>query len=196
MALPSVLLVLVACSPASPFHASIALKPVPPPPSVTKIPVTVGIYYAPAFRTYEHTWRQDGTTFHLNVGNASMRLLTACVAALAERTLVVARRPPLRAVPPVAAVIETEITTFNLMYTAIRAQASVTYRFTLYSSEGAALGSWTVTGAGASLPFAYITPGYGPRDAATNAMEDAAKTFSSGFHEVPEVQGWLQQVTS
>src|SRR6185369_9651133 len=109
MALPSVLLVLVACSPASPFHASIALKPVPPPPSVTKIPVTVGIYYAPAFRTYEHTWRQDGTTFHLNVGNASMRLLTACVAALAERTLVVARRPPLRAVPPVAAVIEAAI---------------------------------------------------------------------------------------
>ena len=151
-----------------------------PTPLIEPLPVTVGVYYSPELRTNEPTavrLPNENTTYKLSVGPAAAAMLERVFAAMFERTVVVASRPPLPAGgSDVAAVIEPAITFtvgLDLFYIVIN--------LTLYAPDGASLMSWSASGIGSG------------KDAAA-ALRDAAAVIMTEFAAQPEVKEWLSSI--
>jgi len=163
------------------------------PPSVTPVPLAVGVYYSPEFRAYEHVRVRQKMRFVAPFGQASVALFDRVLPMIFEGVVPVASPPPLgEGGPKLAAVIEPKIEAFDFDWPVVLAfgayTAEVTYRFTLYSPEGNPFASWTVRGDGNPVGLQAGVP-----KAIDLAMEDAAKKFMAGFRDVPEVRRWLRQ---
>ena len=155
-----------------------------PTPLIEPLPVTVGVYYSPELRTNEPTVRLPkrcpwcgSSMYKLSVGPAAAAMLERVFAAMFERTVVVASRPPLPAGgSDVAAVIEPAIT-FNVG----RDFISIGIYLTLYAADGASLKSWSASGTG-------------PGTDAAAALRDAAAVIMTEFAAQPEVKEWLSSI--
>lgn len=163
---------------------------------MTEIPLSVGIYYDPKFRTYEHHFSVGTTSYNFYLGKASVELFNETFPILFKSAVPVISRPPL---PPVmtkvAAVIEPKIEEFKeahpLFLIGTTFSAEITYRLTLYNLEGEQIISSTFMGQGEmpASPFNYSRP---PGKATSIAMQEAAEKFMSEFPNLPQVQQWIK----
>jgi hypothetical protein len=166
-------------------------------PAVSKVPTTVGIYYAPEFRIYKHEGSRGGDKWIFGLGEASVKLFDQAFPQLFKSVLNVTQRPPLdTAGPEMTGVIEPKIESFNFSLPMVKLgayTADIAYRFTLYSMQGDPVASWLVQGSGSQhgqLGFEFTR---WPGEAADLAMQDGATKFLTGFRYVPEVRRWLQR---
>jgi hypothetical protein len=187
----SLVLLLGACSHAVPLQPQTDL------PSLTdKIAVVVGVHYSPDFQAFE--WRESelGDTWIFPLGPASVRLLnSAFAAAFAETRPVSGPPPPPRGDKAVDWIIEPRIEAFGVQIPALKTgvyRASIAYRFTVLTADGAPLASWLVQGEGGKSGELGFEFARWPGEAADLAMQDAARRFIESVSQVPELARWLR----
>lgn len=165
-------------------------------PRPEPIPLRIGVYYSPEFRsfTYRHYLPTD-TAYIL--GKPSVRLVNAALALLFIEVVEVPR-PGLGASlrGDLAGVIEPRIVSAAYEYPRAGTRVfpvHITYGFTAYSRRGEAVASWDVTGQGTE-------PTSNPFDAPSSirrnfehAMREAAWKLTSGFRDFPEIRRWLEE---
>jgi len=179
------------------------------PPKVTKLPLSVGVYYSVALRDHEHVFTPGLRPFVIRSGRASVNLFDQLLPLTFDRVVAVSHRPPLVAEgATVVAVLEPSIESLEVklerraVLSNLVAAAEVTYRFILHAPEGATVASWSVKGSGRGegrrrfspdQPFeAVLAELFEALSAAIHrAMHDAATKFMTNIREVPEVRQWL-----
>jgi hypothetical protein len=120
------------------------------PPSVTQVPLAVGVYYSPEFCAHKHEDSRKGDRWIFPLGEASVTLFDQVLPRLFKSVLPVQTRHPLAtSAPALAVVIEPKIEVFDFAIPFLKTgtySAELTYRFTLYSPQGNPFASWLVKG--------------------------------------------------
>jgi hypothetical protein len=168
-----------------------------PPATISKLPITVGVYYSPEFKDYQYVGSRTGDQWKFPLGAASVKLHNQALPVLFMNYFLVQTRPPFSAgTTECNAVIEPRIEAFDFDLPFLKTGsygAEITYRYTLYSLKGDPVASWIIKGSGAK----HGKPGFEfarwPGEAADLAMQDAVNKFITTFSEVPEVRAWLKQ---
>lgn len=192
-ALCAVLLLMAvsACAHAIPINPTIIEASAPP-----RVAASIGVYFSEEFRTFEHSGSRGGDTWVFPLGPASIDLFTKVFDQVFERAETVQTLPPLGPEhTELAAVIEPRIEEFDFHIPFFKTQtytAEITYRFVLHAASGEPVASWTVTGEGAKPGSVGFEFAKWPGQAADAALEDAARKFSDGILNVPEVRRWLK----
>ncbi len=177
----------------------VTLKPeINRPPNMAQIPLTVGVYYDTAFRSYEHRMIIMRYCFDFFLGKDSVALFDDIFPIVFERAVPVICRPPLPpGGPMVSAVIEPKIDEFKVVHPRVLVgnySIGITYRFTLYTPEGDQIASSTFMGQGEKYSYlGGFSPYQAPREAATLAMQGALEKFMSEFPNLPHVREWIRQ---
>jgi len=162
------------------------------PPPVTKIPITLGVYYDADFRSNSQALFLNAGHRHIwPIGKASVTLFDQALPQLFQKVVPVSKRPPLgKDEGPVAAVMQPRIEEFDCASWPFI--SSVTYRITLYLPDGSSFASYLVKGKG-EVSFSETWLHWDNLGvAASYALQDGVRNFMTGFLKVPEVQRWLQ----
>ena len=169
-------------------------------PRPEPVPLRMGVYYPPELRSF--TYRHHLTDTAWILGKPSVRLLGAALSLLFADVVEVPRHG---AGPSpgahVAGVIEPRLVSASAVYWSDehvkrgeRVQpVRVTFGFTLYTTDGARVAPWEVTGRGEEP---VVNPLGGVQTLKRNfehAMREAAWNFTRGFRDVPEVRRWLEE---
>lgn len=180
-----------ACSHAIPINPAIETYTASPP-----VAEKVGVYFSEEFQNFEHSGSRYGDTWIFPLGPASVDLFTGVFRQVFERAEIVQSLPPLGPeFAELTAVIEPRIEEFDFHLPFLKTQtytAEITYRFVIYAANGEPVASWTVTGEGARPGQIGFDFAKWPGQAADAALEDAARKFSRGILNVPEVRRWLK----
>ncbi len=161
-------------------------------PLIERFPLTIGVYYDPAFRAYEGT--TEDKTLKISLGPGSIAVLDQALASAFERVVQVGARAASPGEPVgVDAIIEPTIDAvyLNPLSSVPPSGVRITYGMTLYSPQGERLTFWQVTGVGAH-PWSV---GWGPSVAARateNALRDAAAQVLVSLDREPGVQRSLK----
>ncbi len=153
-------------------------------PLVEPLPLTVGVYYGPAFRIHESTVKRSGASrvdrYHLRLGPSSVALFDRILEAQFTEVRHVDATPPLEAgEPELDAVIEVAFQTVGLM--------SVGYDLTLYSPTGREIAKFDVN---SSIYYGHANEENVAR-ALRVAMRNAAARFLVDLPDHPDVHAWL-----
>jgi hypothetical protein len=169
-------------------------------PRPEPVPLRIGVYYSPEFRSFTYRHHFSDTAWIL--GEPSVKLIREALALLFIEVVEVPRPSSgtdLRG--DLAGVIEPRIASAEAVYlseehlkagVAVQPVHIITYGFTLYSPSGKPVTSWDVTGRGTGpvgtnpLPATSV-----PRWNFEYAMREAAWKLTSGFRDIPEVREWL-----
>ncbi|MFQ5579073.1 MAG: hypothetical protein ACE5FZ_00535 [Nitrospiria bacterium] len=164
---------------------------------IVKIPISVGIYYSPEFKTYNQDRKTGPHRWVIPLGQASVAAFDQAIKKVFDRTIHVSSRPPFTHNNyKVDTVIEPKIEHFNFDLPLFMGtySAEVVYRITLYSSDGTPFISWTVRGTGERPSgFDYLTHATPIGEATDLAIQGAITKFMTGFSDVPEVKNWLRK---
>jgi hypothetical protein len=192
-ALGATLLALAGCT--TQFEAESSI----PPPLVEKIPVVVGVYLSPEFRTKVYTEDRDGGDYRISIGGAQsegfMRLMTA----LFEQAIPVdAVDAGARTDPRIRGVIEPVLEDFAFVTpldSGTGAYAvSLRYKVTGYRPDGQVIDTWTYTGYGAAKNEGMLPGGdEALRKAVRLAMRDAGAKLATELRDQAVVRGLLPQ---
>ncbi len=177
-----------------------------PLPSVKSIPLHVGVYFSPEFRSYEYRYKgykisgEPGDMESFAIGEASVDLFNQLLRGMFKNTVEVQQRPPLSSRGmKLAGVIEPNIEKFKLTKSQERPRrrrryrVQLTYRFTVYAPDGKIAVFW-VSGRGRSTDRRFATTGKIFGEATDKAMKDAGRRFATSFLEIPEIQQWLESI--
>ena len=160
-------------------------------PLVEPLPLTVGIYFSPEFRTYHASLCVPSLCNEYDLGPPSVTLFEILVAGLFEKVLVVDSTSPPDSNLKVAGIIAPTIANFEYrLYQ--DGYHHIAYRLTLYSPAGANLGAWEVDGA-ASIEAVSFPHTNGKIARVT--MRRAAANFVRGFRKEPVVMNWLEKTS-
>jgi hypothetical protein len=156
-------------------------------PLVEPLPLTVGVYYGPAFRIHESTIKRSGASwvdrYHLRLGPSSVALFDRILEAQFTEVRHVDGPPPLEAgEPQLDAVIEVAFHSVGLM--------SVGYDLTLYAHTGQVIAKFDVNG-GVYYDNANEENVAG---ALRVAMRNAAARFLVDLPDHPDVHAWLMSL--
>ncbi len=185
----------------SAYACEIPLAPkVPEPERVAPIPLTIGLYISPEFRETVYVHTHSISRYTSPIGEGSAGLLERALPTMFERVVIVGAHPPIEgAQPDLAGVIVPRLEAFSLDWPSVvffgtAFQAKVSYRFTLYETDGTPLGSWLVTGSGKRLAtpehlLSTTTAGV----AFDRAAQSAVKKFMVGFRRTPEAKRWMRR---
>lgn len=148
------------------------------PPLVESLPLTVGIYFSPEFRTYRGS--QCGFLYcnEYDLGPQSVALFEIIAAGLFDKVRAIDSMPSTDSNLNVAGILAPTIADFDV------GNQQITYRVTLYSPAGSEIGAWEVNG----FTIHPFLPGTRTR----LAMRDAAAKFVKGFRKEPVVMRWLE----
>jgi len=186
----------------------VSLNPkIDPLPTVKPIPLHVGLYFSPEFRSYEYRYEgykisgEPGDKESFAIGEASVDLFNQLLQGMFKDTVEVQQRPPLSSsgMMKLAGVIEPNIEEFKLAKSQEqprrrrRYRVQLTYRFTLYAPDGKISVFW-VSGRGRSTDRRFATTGKIYGEATDEAMKDAGRRFATSFLEIPEIQRWLESI--
>ena len=162
-------------------------------PSISKIPLSVGIYYSPELRSYKYENDLPGCKV-APLGQASVTLFERLFPMMFHSAVTLESRQDLLSNKTnLSLVIEPDIENAECTWSR-GAYLRITYHFTLYSPNGEALAYWGVMGWGMA-EFQVVLYGPSPvsRKAAELAMEDAASKIAIQFGEIPAVKRLLQE---
>jgi hypothetical protein len=173
-----------------------------PPPTMEKLALTIGVWYAPDFVNHEFfdeaTSRAE-SSWLVKSGQAQVQMWDILLAGMFTRVVPLAERPgPGQGKASVDAVLIPEVV--ELQY-ALPAQTNVKvyeiwirYRLQLVTSGGDPIADWNMSAYGKTPTALLQTDQSAVNLAAVMALRDAGANFATSFSRVPEVQAWLQQV--
>jgi hypothetical protein len=161
---------------------------------VSKLPLTVGVYYADNFRTYKHREDRWGSGYEVDLGPGHVHLADQLFNLEFAGTVPVAS---LDAVPKdahFAAIVEPRIERFSFLtardtggqYFAV----TIDYRLNLFNAKGERIDSFTFVGYG-SAPSTGMSSANPLAAATQSAMRDAAAKFLVQFPEQGTVKKLL-----
>ncbi len=173
-----------------------------PPPTMEKLPLTIGVWYAPEFINHEffdEAKSRAESSWLVKSGQAQVQMWDVLLAGMFARVVPLAERPgPGQGKPSVDAVFIPEVA--ELQY-ALPTQTNVKvyeiwirYRLQLLTPGGDPIADWTMSAYGKTPTALLQTDQSAVNLAAVMALRDAGAHFATGFSRVPEVQVWLQQV--
>ncbi|MFB3060296.1 MAG: hypothetical protein ACE10C_02900 [Candidatus Binatia bacterium] len=173
---------------------------------IKPIPLDVGVYFSPEFRSYEYRYEgykisgEPGDKESFAIGEASVDLFNQLFQGMFKSTVEVQQRPTLSSSGmKLAGVIEPNIEEFKLTKSQEqpgrrrRYRVQLTYRFTVYAPDGKISVFW-VSGRGRSTDRRFATTGKIYGEATDEAMKDAGKRFATRFLKIPEIQQWLESI--
>ncbi|KGE04466.1 hypothetical protein HRUBRA_00931 [Pseudohaliea rubra DSM 19751] len=170
-----------------------------PEPTMSKLPLTLGVWYDDAFRQHEFFDEAKGraeTDWLVRTGEAQVQLWDTLLAGMFERVVPMDARPaPEQMNPAVDAVLIPRVD--ELQY-AIPAQTNIKvyeiwmrYAFELVTTQGETIADWTMTAYG-KTPTAFLQSDEAAVNlAAVVALRDAGAHFATSFTRVPEVTAWM-----
>jgi hypothetical protein len=190
------LAVLVACGP-----AEVVVKGNFPPPTIEKLPLTIGVWYDPDFANHEffdEAKSRKESSWLVKSGEAQIQMWDTLLAGMFARVIPMVGRPgPGQMNPTVDAVFIPQIA--ELQY-ALPAQTNVKvyeiwirYHLQLVTTGGDPIADWTMPAYG-KTPTAFLQSDQAAVNlAAVMALRDAGANFATSFSRVPGVKLWLQE---
>ncbi len=167
---------------------------------VARLPVTVGVYYDPAFSG--HVYREsseDRPDWTIETGPSQQALFDRVLGAMFEQVVPIERRPgPQAPARGVAAVIVPAIEEVQFATPAETRldfyEAWIKYRVELVAPDGTPLGDWEFASYGKTEKAFMTGMDQGLNDAVANALRDAGAKLTVGFGQVPQIKAWLDGI--
>jgi hypothetical protein len=186
------LALLAGCGP-----AEVVVKGNFPPPTMEKLPLTIGVWYDPSFSHHEffdEAKSRTESSWLVKTGEAQVQMWNTLLARVVP---MVGPPGPGQMNPTVDAVFIPEVA--ELQY-ALPVQTNVKvyeiwirYHLQLVTTAGAPIADWTMPAYG-KTPTAFLQSDQSAVNlAAVMALRDAGANFATSFSRVPEVQAWLKQ---
>jgi hypothetical protein len=173
-----------------------------PPPTMMKLPVTLGVWYNQEFSTHEffdEAKSRTESSWLVTTGQAQVEMWDTMLNGMFAQLVPMTDAPGSGEMnPAVDAVLIPAVA--ELQY-AIPAHTNVKvyeiwirYRFQLVTTDGSPIAEWTMPAYG-KTPTAFLQSDQEAVNlAAVMALRDAGANFANSFARVPAVQAWLQQV--
>lgn len=175
-----------------------------PQPVVEKLPIKIGVYYDPDFRTHEffdEASSREETDWLVRTGDAQMKMYNTLLPGMFEQVVMLNELPRRDRVDTVLeqdldAVLVPHVDELQYSipnHTKINVfEIWMRYRYELYSTDGELIAEWTMTSYG-KTPTAFLqTAEAAVNLAAVVALRDAGANFAMNFTRVPEVQAWMR----
>lgn len=172
-----------------------------PAPTISKLPISLGVWYDPAFENHEmfdEATSRTESSWVVTTGQAQVEMWDSMLQGMFANVVPMVGAPGSDQLnPTVDAVLIPEV--LELQY-AIPSHTNVKvyeiwirYRFKLVTSAGDPIAEWTMPAYG-KTPTAFLqTDQAAVNLAAVMALRDAGANFASTFTRVPAVQNWLEQ---
>ncbi|MEE4146566.1 MAG: hypothetical protein V2I26_17310 [Halieaceae bacterium] len=172
-----------------------------PPPTMEKLPLTIGVWYDPGFANHEffdEAKSKKESSWLVKSGEAQVQMWDTVLNGMFARVVPMTGQPgPGQMNPSVDAVLIPQIA--ELQY-AIPAHTNVKvyeiwirYHLQLVTTGGDPIADWTMPAYG-KTPTAFLQSDQAAVNlAAVMALRDAGANFATTFARVPAVQAWLQQ---
>jgi hypothetical protein len=165
---------------------------------ISPLPLTVGVFYTNAYRTYMHREDRWDTSYEVSLGPGHVRLADQLFSLEFTHTVPVADLSAAPKDPPLAAILEPRIERYSFLtsrdtggqYFAV----TIDYRLNLFNSAGERIDSFTFVGYG-SAPSSGVKSETPLFLATQAAMRDAAAKFLVQFPEQATVKKLLKGET-
>lgn len=174
-----------------------------PQPVVEKLPIKIGVYYDPEFRTHEffdQASSREETDWLVRTGDAQLQMYNTLLPGMFEKVVVLNELPRKDRVDTVLdenldAVLVPHVEELQYSipnHTKINVfEIWMRYRYELYAPDGELLAEWSMTSYG-KTPTAFLQSAEAAVNlAAVVALRDAGANFAMNFTRVPEVQAWI-----
>ena len=167
-----------------------------PTPNITKMPVTVAVYYDDALRDFSYIeYSETGQEeYNIESGVSHIELFNAILPAMFENVVTVSSLEEAES-RNVDAVFAPAIEEFQLALPAKTKldvyEVWIKYNMRLLSAEGDYIADWVLTSYGKTPTENFRSTEAAINDAAIVALRDLASSFSLSFGQVPEVRDWL-----
>jgi hypothetical protein len=173
-----------------------------PPPTMMKLPVTLGVWYDQEFSTHEffdEAKSKTESSWLVTTGQAQLEMWNSLLNGMFQQVVPMKGKPGSGQMnPAVDAVLIPQVA--ELQY-AIPAHTNVKvyeiwirYRFQLVTTGGEPIAEWTMPAYG-KTPTAFLQSDQAAVNlAAVMALRDAGANFATSFARVPAVKAWMQQM--
>ena len=168
-----------------------------PPPLVSKIPLTIGVYYPESLRTFSYTEIDDYSgkdQYIVNSGQSQIKLFETILPQMF--TQVVNLDTPDTDNAAVDAVLTPTLNVFQLGLpdkTKLKVfEIWMQYNMRLTAPNGDFIADWNMSAYGKAPTESFKSIDSGVQNAAEVAMRDMAASFTLGFTEIPDVKDWLR----
>jgi len=170
-----------------------------PAPLVSKLPLTVGVYYDDAFASHSYIEINDNTgddQYIINSGASQIELFNTMLPAVFEEVVLLDSIESAASHDNLDAVFSPAIEEFQVglpQKTRLNVyEIWVKYNMRLSDTNGDYIADWVMTAYGKSPEETFQSVDAGVNDAANVALRDLAASFTLGFSSIPEVSEWLR----
>jgi len=167
-----------------------------PSPNITKIPLTVGVYYDEALKDFAYIEYTDNGKEEYRVlsGPSHMALFGSVLPAMFDR-VVLLPDPAQAGTAGVDLVFTPAIEEFQLALpqkTRLDAyEVWVKYNMRLTAPDGGYIADWVLTAYGKTSLETMRSAESGINDATISALRDLGSNFALSFTDIPDVRDWL-----
>jgi hypothetical protein len=170
-----------------------------PSPLVSKLPLTLGVFYNDELRNFSYVEFNDRTgddQYIVNSGPSQIALFNTVLPAVFERVVLIDDIDAVADYPGLDVVFVPAIEEFQIglpQKTRLDVyEIWVKYNMRLSQANGDYIADWVMTAYGKSPTDTFQSVGAGVNDAANVALRDLAASFALGFSSIPEVNEWLR----
>jgi len=171
-----------------------------PSPLVSKLPLTVGVYYGDDFRNYRFTEITDATgkdQLIINSGASQVALFDTVLPAVFENVVHLENLESVSQHDNLDAVFVPVIQEFQVGLpdkTKLNVfEIWIKYNMRLSEADGDYIADWVMTAYGKSPTETFRSTDDGVNNATVVALRDLAASFALGFTRIPEVNEWLRE---
>ncbi len=177
-----------------------------PAPVLEKLPLNIGVYYDPEFRSHEffdEAGSREETDWIVRTGDAQVQMYNTLLPGMFENVVMLNELPAKSRVEQaleagIDAVLVPHVAELQYSipnHTKINVfEIWMRYRYELYDTQGELLAEWTMTSYG-KTPTAFLQSAEAAVNlAAVVALRDAGANFAMNFSRVPEVNSWIQSL--
>ncbi|MFQ5660407.1 MAG: hypothetical protein ACE5GZ_08260 [Gammaproteobacteria bacterium] len=167
-----------------------------PAPLLTKIPLTMGVYYDDQFRHYSYKENSsDRKNWDIESGASQVALFNRILSSMFREVKPVTSLPESGADTGVDAILSPSIEEMQFSLpreTKLKLyEAWIKYKITLYSNDGSVIAEWPLTAYGKTTTEFLKSRDKGLRAAIELALRDAGAKLAIGFPNVGGVKQWL-----
>ena len=170
-----------------------------PTPNISKLPLTVAVYYDPALRDfayveYSETGKEE---YNIESGLSHIQLFNTVLPAMFDQVVIIDSMED-ELPSGVDAIFAPAIEEFQLaLPTKTKLDVFeiwIKYNMRLLTAEGDYIADWVLTSYGKTPEEALRSAEAAINAAAIVALRDLASSFSLSFTQVPEVRDWLNSI--
>lgn len=171
-----------------------------PSPLVSKLPLTMGVYYDSDFSNHSFTEINDSTgkdQYIVNSGSSQVELFNTMLPAVFQNVVELDTLDAAGQHPELDAILVPTIEEFQLGLpekTKLNAyEVWIKYNMRLTQGNGDSIADWVMTAYGKSPQENFQSTEEGVNNATVVALRDLAANFSLEFTQIPEVNQWLKE---